>query len=121
MLLATGVPALARDEKIDIVGRVYLDRNGNNAYDVGDGVQTWGTGVRVTDQVGGRTFTVVLGADGRYRAGKIPKSTYLVENLGVTNYTSTTSPRRRTSPSRGRSRRSRTPTWSARRSPRRCS
>ncbi|WP_189157380.1 hypothetical protein [Lentzea pudingi] len=88
VLLAMGAPALAQDEKMNIAGRFYFDHNGNDAYDAGDGVRAWGAGVRVTDQKDGRTFTLAVGADGRYGVFNLAKSTYLVENLDLVNYTS---------------------------------
>ncbi|SMD08197.1 hypothetical protein [Lentzea albidocapillata] len=88
VLLATGAPALAQNEKINIAGQVFHDRNGDNTYDAGDGVRAWGVGVRITDQVSGQVHTLPVGANGRYGIFNLPKSTYLVENLDVTNYTS---------------------------------
>lgn len=88
VLLATGAPVLAQDETMNITGRVYFDHNGNDVYDAGDGVREWSPGIRVTDQKDGRTFTAPVGAGGRYAVYNLARSTYLVENLDLVNYTS---------------------------------
>ncbi|MDX3657591.1 hypothetical protein PV646_09775 [Streptomyces sp. ID05-26A] len=87
VLTATGAPALAQDETISITGRVFLDHNGNNTFDEGDGVRVGGPGVRVTGE-DGFTIDLPVGPSGMYRVQKLRKSTYKVETLDLVNYTS---------------------------------
>ena len=91
VLTATGAPAAAqRDGMINISGLIYMDRNGDNAYDAGDGIRAWGAGVRITNQDTKQSFTAPVGADGRYAVHNLPKGpTYVVENLDIVNYVST--------------------------------
>jgi LPXTG-motif cell wall-anchored protein len=91
VLTATGAPAAAqRDGMINISGLFYVDRNGDNAYDAGDGIRAWGPGVRITNQDTKQSFTAPVGADGRYEVHNLPKGpTYVVENLDIINYPTT--------------------------------
>ncbi|GGU19430.1 hypothetical protein [Lentzea flava] len=81
LLAGAGLPAAAQDETITVEGVIFLDRNGNEAYDAGETVRANGVGVWVKNlDSNEKAIEVRTDANGRYRA-VLPKGPrYLVIN-----------------------------------------
>lgn len=81
VLTATGAPAFAQDETITVEGVIFLDRNGNEAYDAGETIRANGPGVWVTNiDTNEKAGEFRTDANGRYKA-VLPKGPrYMVIN-----------------------------------------
>ncbi|PWK90518.1 LPXTG-motif cell wall-anchored protein [Lentzea atacamensis] len=81
LLAGAALPASAQDETITVEGVIFLDRNGNEAYDAGETVRANGPGVWVTNlDTNEKVAEFRTDANGRYRA-VLPKGPrYMVIN-----------------------------------------